>query len=90
MKRIKAERLPVIDMAVCTHCGKCIAVCPTGAIEKSTTITCAKCIKYCMTMDVPCNPEHYMFIYEKCDACGICIEECPHQAIYWFEPKASE
>ena len=33
-----------------------------------------------------CDPEYYMFVYDRCDACGICVEECPHQAIYWFEP----
>ncbi|HPI29940.1 MAG TPA: 4Fe-4S binding protein [Bacteroidales bacterium] len=42
-------------------------------------------MKYCISMDVPCVPETYFFDYEKCDACGICIEKCPYNAISWHK-----
>ena len=30
----KGNDAPVIDMAKCTKCGKCVKVCPMGAVQK--------------------------------------------------------
>jgi ferredoxin len=30
----KGNAAPVIDMAICTKCGKCVKVCPMGAVQK--------------------------------------------------------
>lgn len=76
--------VPVIDSSKCKRCDLCITVCPTTAIQKVTTNACAKCIGYCLTMQVPCNPVHYVIVYDQCDSCGLCVSSCPHNAIYWF------
>jgi Pyruvate/2-oxoacid:ferredoxin oxidoreductase delta subunit len=78
------SKIPIINVEKCTNCDKCIEICPTDAICKSNNYTCSKCIKYCLTMDVPCNPDHKVFCYEKCDSCGICVTSCPVNAITWF------
>jgi len=81
------NKIPVIDVAKCIDCEKCITVCPTNAICKNSSFSCSKCIKYCLTMKVPCNPDHYVFCYEQCDACGLCVSACRVDAIRWFEIK---
>ncbi len=75
-------KLPVIDFAKCTNCKECIEICPQNAIIESENFSCSKCIKYCVSMDVPCNPEKIIFSYEHCDVCGKCISACPSNAIY--------
>jgi ferredoxin len=77
------DKLPVVDETKCTSCGKCIAICPTHVICAKPNYSCSRCMKYCMTMNVPCNPDHYIFCYENCDACGKCIEICPTGAMHW-------
>ena len=81
----KLESVPIIKSGLCINCDKCVAACPTEAILKSNDSACAKCIKYCISMEVPCNPEHYIFCYEKCDACSACVSACPVEAIDWFK-----
>ena len=87
-KNIKIrEKLPAVDYKKCRRCNKCIEACPVKAILESSNNCCAKCIKYCMTMEVPCNPEYIVFDYQLCDRCGQCISSCPHDAIYWYVTK---
>jgi ferredoxin len=74
-------KLPYIDILKCTRCEKCILICPTHAIIKTSNPTCDKCIKYCISMQVPCNRENYIFCYDLCDSCGLCISACKHDAI---------
>ena len=85
MNKIKREQLPVIDFSKCIKCNDCYIICPVGAIVKESSAACAKCIKYCLSIKVPCNPEHNVFCYEKCDNCGLCVTECKSEAIYWYE-----
>jgi formate hydrogenlyase subunit 6/NADH:ubiquinone oxidoreductase subunit I len=80
------EKLPAVDPKKCNKCGRCIDACPSRAIAESSNYSCAKCIKYCMTMEVPCNPEYMVFDYEKCDTCGLCVTACPHEALFWVVP----
>lgn len=40
--------LPIVDVTICTHCGICVAGCPTQAIaDDCQTVDPAKCIKCC-------------------------------------------
>ncbi len=87
MSELIKNRIPVVDSAKCAGCKKCMVACPNGVIVKTSKYICSKCIKYCITMKVPCNPNNIVFIYEQCDACGLCISECPNNAIYWFDFK---
>ncbi|HPB25216.1 MAG TPA: 4Fe-4S binding protein [Bacteroidales bacterium] len=77
--------IPVINTALCKKCKKCVDICTKNAISEINNYSCSKCMKYCISMDVPCVPETYFFDYEKCDACGICIEKCPYNAISWHK-----
>lgn len=86
-KKVEIKRVPVIDTLRCTLCGSCMDVCPHNVIEKVRTSFCDKCVRYCVTMDVPCNPNHLIFHYNDCDSCGKCVENCEYDAIYWFEVK---
>jgi Na+-translocating ferredoxin:NAD+ oxidoreductase subunit B len=78
-----AGRLPVIDPGKCIACGKCAAACTRNAILEPMNTSCAKCVKYCISMEVPCNPEILIFDYSRCDACGACVSACPREALYW-------
>jgi carbon-monoxide dehydrogenase iron sulfur subunit len=76
-------------MAVCTQCGECIEVCPTGALSrdragvvrlnKKECVGCMSCVGFC--------PEGAMFYHEayvepiKCISCGLCVKECPAGAL---------
>lgn len=77
------DKIPVVDESKCTFCGKCIAICPTVVISAKPNYSCSRCMKYCLTMNVPCNPDHYFFAYENCDGCGKCVEVCPTGAMHW-------
>ena len=90
MRIIKAQKdgiqqLPVIDISKCRKCDRCLNICPHKAIVKISSPACAKCIKYCISMKVPCSPENYVFCYEKCDLCGLCVSVCKNDAIYWYK-----
>jgi ferredoxin len=82
---IKTEKaqLPYIDSSKCVYCDLCFNKCPHGAIMKVPNPACDKCIKYCISMKVPCNRENYVFCYEKCDSCGLCISACNYEAVSW-------
>ncbi|GAK60865.1 4Fe-4S ferredoxin, iron-sulfur binding [Candidatus Vecturithrix granuli] len=61
---------PAIDYHICTFCDLCISACPEGCITK---IQRGELIQYA-------------FEYERCrlhqgNACGLCAEQCPQQAI---------
>lgn len=51
------SRTPVVDEAGCVHCGRCVAVCPMGAITEGNEcntdagrcIDCCACVKACAT-----------------------------------------
>lgn len=75
----------VYKVKVCTQCGECAKVCPTGAIhqnaqgtyyvEYSECIMCGSCEPVC--------PEGVMFVRDalaenawKCNLCGDCVTVC--------------
>lgn len=55
MKKHPVKIVPVTNEAVCTQCGACARICPTGAIsadsltetDASKCIKCAACVKGC-------------------------------------------
>jgi Pyruvate/2-oxoacid:ferredoxin oxidoreductase delta subunit len=81
MDKDDSGKIPVIDIAKCVKCSKCIIICPAQAIVNERSMSCARCIKYCITMEVPCNTDNYIFDYQKCNSCGLCISECDQNAI---------
>jgi len=81
------DKIPIIDFSGCIRCELCIQVCPEQAIYKSRSSVCEKCIKYCISMEVPCNPFIYVFDYKTCNSCGKCVSQCPVKAISWFLPQ---
>jgi Fe-S-cluster-containing hydrogenase component 2 len=76
-------------MAVCSQCGECIDVCPTGALyrdkagivrlKKKECVGCLSCVGFCPTLT--------MFYHEsqvepiKCISCALCVKECPTGAL---------
>ncbi|MDD3877170.1 MAG: 4Fe-4S binding protein [Bacteroidales bacterium] len=80
--------IPSFIIEKCTFCKKCLEICPTRAISTIGEASCARCIKYCINMVVPCNPDHYIFSYEQCDSCGLCVFECPFGAIEWVKKNS--
>ncbi len=77
------DHVPVIDNAKCIYCDLCFEICPNAAILKEPNPSCDKCIKYCFSMEVPCNRDKYVFCYDRCDTCGLCLSVCNHEAISW-------
>jgi Fe-S-cluster-containing hydrogenase component 2 len=76
-------------MVVCTQCGDCIDICPSGAlyrdkagvvrIKKADCVGCLSCVEFC--------PYHAMYYHRdyvepiKCISCGLCTKECPADAL---------
>lgn len=76
-------------MTVCTQCGKCLEVCPTGSIhvvneviyvDHSTCIKCLACVNIC--------PNNALVVINgipyKCDLCGgnpQCVRFCVRGAL---------
>ena len=78
-----------INISTCTQCGKCMDVCPTGAIsqnkkgiymiDKSTCVGCMACVDIC-PRNVMCKSYDNIYV-TKCTSCGICVKACPEQIL---------
>lgn len=67
-----------IDQNKCIECGKCLEVCPYGAIHENIR----PCVRACSVDALTSNSQRKAKIdYEKCVDCGSCIKACPFGAI---------
>ncbi len=72
------DRKAQIDRDQCVMCGKCIPVCPYGAIVKNLR----PCERGCPVGAISMGPDRKASIdYEKCIVCGNCVYQCPFGAI---------
>ena len=84
-KRNIAHEMPVWEVELCTHCGKCPLVCPHAAIR-------SKVFPDGLTAEAPASFLHvqikgkdfpaglhisYQVAPEDCTGCGLCVEVCP-------------
>lgn len=68
----------VIDNDKCVECGKCMSVCPYGAISKSERPCERACKVSAITMD---KDKKACIDDSKCISCGACVYQCPFGAI---------
>lgn len=84
------------ELKVCTQCGECAQVCPTGAIQRNDRgayfVEAALC-DLCGACETVC-PEGVMFVVPeksehswKCDLCGDCVQVCGMSALWIAEPS---
>ena len=59
------DRLPGVDARLCTRCGTCTTLCPTGAVSLGSEEA----------------SEAVVFDYERCLRCGVCVDSCPDFAL---------
>ncbi|WP_417224483.1 pyruvate:ferredoxin (flavodoxin) oxidoreductase [Amphritea sp.] len=85
-KRDLATELPLWDEGLCTHCGKCVLVCPHSVMR-------SKIFDQSLLKDAPDSfravpvkgakdfPEHSYISYqvspEDCTGCTLCVDICP-------------
>ena len=75
----------VYETKVCTQCGDCAAVCPTGAIKQNETGAyyveysecdlCEACVMECKEDVMMVRPELADHAW-KCNLCGDCVAVC--------------
>lgn len=75
--KLNANQIPVIDPDKCVNCKACIKVCPKNIIKE---------VLLKETANVICNSgDPGKIARQKCSAaciaCGICVKNCPYQAI---------
>ena len=68
----------VIDQKKCIKCGKCISVCPYGAITKLERPCARACGMNAIESDEYGRAE---INKDKCVSCGMCLVSCPFSAI---------
>ena len=67
-----------IDHGKCVMCGKCLPVCPYGAIVKNLR----PCERGCPVGAISMGEDRKASIdHEKCISCGSCVYQCPFGAI---------
>lgn len=67
-----------IDHKKCVMCGRCLSVCPYGAISKNLR----PCERGCPVSAISMDSQRKASIdYEKCISCGNCVYQCPFGAI---------
>ena len=64
------KHAPALDAEKCTHCGKCVSVCPVNNIaadltDRGACIACAACVKFCPQKARAFADEHIAAVREK-------------------------
>ena len=54
-------------------------------VDRDKCVKCATCWLYCPTQCVEEKPTWFEAGLEICKGCGVCAQECPHQAIAMVE-----
>ncbi len=54
-------------------------------VDRDKCVKCATCWLYCPTQCVEEKPTWFEAGLEICKGCGVCSQECPHQAIAMVE-----
>ncbi len=67
-----------IDQDKCIKCGRCVSVCPYGAIVKTERPCAAACGMNAIHSDAMGRAD---IDYSKCVSCGMCLVNCPFGAI---------
>lgn len=67
-----------IDQSKCIKCGKCIDVCPYGAIQRLRRPCATACGMNAIRSDELGRAD---IDYDKCVSCGMCLANCPFGAI---------
>ena len=84
-KRNLADEIPVLETDLCTHCGKCVFVCPHSAIRSKvfpleSTEDAPESFKHIQVKgkDYPDNLHiTYQVAPEDCTGCTLCVDICP-------------
>ena len=84
-KRNLADEIPVLETDLCTHCGKCVFVCPHSAIRSKifpveSTGNAPESFKHIQIKGKD-YPEGMHITYqvapEDCTGCTLCVDVCP-------------
>ncbi len=77
----------------CNQCGECVSVCPTRAIyrdkrgvvriRQELCVGCLACVGFCPSLVMFRHPDQT--IPFKCISCGLCVEDCPEDALQIIE-----
>ena len=84
-KRNLADEIPVLETDLCTHCGKCVFVCPHSAIRSKifpleSTANAPESFKHIQIKgkDYPSGMHiTYQVAPEDCTGCTLCVDICP-------------
>ena len=72
------HRKAVVDHSKCIACGKCVAACPYGAIERKQRPCERGCVPGAISMG---EDKKAAIDVNTCIACGSCVYQCPFGAI---------